>query len=359
MDVSKAAWGFAERSVSPASDLIAATHAGGLTAGAFAGKKMLGFVHGFPRTNLAEPCQYSHLLAVLPEAQGRGLSVKLKLFQRDWCLARGIRLVTWTYDPFLLKNATLNLVRLGATVRPVPPEPLRAHRRDLRRPPVGPLRGRLAARRRRAPSARRRGRSGRSPDVAGAPVARSPRALPDAPRVLLPFPAGAPRIYRTDHDGTLRARRRFAALVAAALCARATRSRTSSSAADGSPAYVLDRRIGADPEFTGSDPEGGDPMKKNLFRVLAPAAFLLFSGAALALDDFQVTGNVTEKTADSITVMKGKERFQIADRQGHEGHRRRQGRRQGHDQVQDARLVDRGEGRQGSEARQDDDEEGA
>ena len=43
MDVSKAAWGFTERSVSPASDLVAATHAGGLTAAAFAGKKMLGF----------------------------------------------------------------------------------------------------------------------------------------------------------------------------------------------------------------------------------------------------------------------------------------------------------------------------
>ena len=52
-------------------------------------------------------------------------------------------------------------------------------------------------------------------------------------------------------------------------------------------------------------------MKKNLFRVLAPAAFLLFSGSALALDDFQVTGEVKEKTADTITVMKGKERFQI------------------------------------------------
>ena len=52
-------------------------------------------------------------------------------------------------------------------------------------------------------------------------------------------------------------------------------------------------------------------MKKNLFRVLAPAAFLLFSGSALALDDFQVTGEVKEKTADSITVLKGKERFQI------------------------------------------------
>ena len=51
---------------------------------------------------------------------------------------------------------------------------------------------------------------------------------------------------------------------------------------------------------------------KKIFRVLAPAAFLLFTTAAVAVDDFQVTGNVTEKTADSITVMKGKERFQIA-----------------------------------------------
>jgi hypothetical protein len=44
---------------------------------------------------------------------------------------------------------------------------------------------------------------------------------------------------------------------------------------------------------------------------MIPAVFLLFSAAAFALDDFQVTGNVTEKTADTITVMKGKERFQI------------------------------------------------
>jgi hypothetical protein len=52
-------------------------------------------------------------------------------------------------------------------------------------------------------------------------------------------------------------------------------------------------------------------VKKNLFRVLAPAAFLLFATGAVALDDFQVTGEVKEKTADTITVMKGKERFQI------------------------------------------------
>jgi len=51
---------------------------------------------------------------------------------------------------------------------------------------------------------------------------------------------------------------------------------------------------------------------KKILRVLAPAAFLLFANGAFAVDDFQVTGEVKEKTADSITVMKGKERFQIA-----------------------------------------------
>lgn len=243
MDVSKAAWGFAERSVSPASDLIAATHAGGLTAAAFAGKRMLAFVHGFPRTNLAEPCQYSHLLAVLPQAQGQGLAARLKQYQRDWCLARGIRLVTWMYDPFLVKNATLNLVRLGATADRFHPNlygfiggiyaDLPSDRFEIFWRLDAPRAVRAAAG---DPPAR--------PDVAGAPVAKSPRALPDAPRVLLPFPAGAPRIYRTDHAGTLRARRRFAALVQP-LFARGYAVTDLVALADGSPAYVLDRRGGA------------------------------------------------------------------------------------------------------------------
>jgi hypothetical protein len=53
---------------------------------------------------------------------------------------------------------------------------------------------------------------------------------------------------------------------------------------------------------------------RKILRVLVPAVLLLIAPvfAQAAVDDFQVTGNVTEKTADSITVMKGKERFQIA-----------------------------------------------
>lgn len=237
--VSKAAWGFSERAVSPASDLVAATHAGGLTAGAFLGGKMVGFVHGIPRTNRAEPCQHSHLLAVKPEAQGRGLSVTLKLYQRAWCLERGIRLVTWTYDPFLLKNAKLNVGHLRATARTFHPNfyglmggiyaglPSDRFEVDWRLDEPAVVRAAAGVARPR-------------PDVSGLPVAKSPRALPDTPRVLLPFPAGAPRIYRTDHEGTLEARRRFAAVVKP-LFSRGYAVTDVVVGADGSPAYVLDR----------------------------------------------------------------------------------------------------------------------
>ena len=209
IDVAKAAWRFADRVLSPTSDLIAATHAGGMTAGAFEGRRMLGFVFGLPRTNLGESAQHSHLLAVRPVAQGRGLSVKLKLFQRSWCLERNIRVVTWTYDPFLIKNAKLNIGRLRATVRNFLPNFYG---------PMGGIYGNLPTDRfevtwrlddPEVAAAAAGGNPPAIPDGPAVPLA-SPGRMPDAPVVALPFPAGAPGIYRTDHDGTLRARRRFA-----------------------------------------------------------------------------------------------------------------------------------------------------
>ncbi len=214
VEVAKEAWRFPERALSPPSDLIAATHAGGLTAGAFEDGRILGFVHGLPRTNLGEPAHHSHLLAVRPSAQGRGLSVRLKLFQRRWCLDRGVRLVTWTYDPFLLKNAKLNLGRLRAVVRTFLPNFYGF---------MGGIYGNLPTDRfevtwrldaPRVVAAAGGSVPGAPEDRAAVPEAGSAGAA-GAPRVALPFPAGAPGIYRTDHEGTLRARRRFAARVVA------------------------------------------------------------------------------------------------------------------------------------------------
>ena len=97
-----------------ASDLLLAIqHEGGLVAGAFDGEKMLGFIFGFP--SATPGIQHSHRLAVLPEARGLKLGARMKWFQRDWCLARGVTLVRWTYDPIRAVNAGLNIASLGAT----------------------------------------------------------------------------------------------------------------------------------------------------------------------------------------------------------------------------------------------------
>jgi predicted GNAT superfamily acetyltransferase len=93
--------------------MLALQHEGGLVAGAFAEGRLLGFLFGFP-TNQPD-VQHSHRLAVHPDSRGMGLGVKLKWYQRDWCLERNITTVRWTYDPLRRINASLNIARLGAT----------------------------------------------------------------------------------------------------------------------------------------------------------------------------------------------------------------------------------------------------
>ena len=92
----------------------AAQYAGALVAGAFSGGVLVGFVYGFPSFVGGRVGQHSHLLAVKPEARGQGIGQSLKWFQRDWCLARGVTRVTWTFDPVRAQNAKLNLEHLGA-----------------------------------------------------------------------------------------------------------------------------------------------------------------------------------------------------------------------------------------------------
>ncbi len=93
--------------------MLALQHEGGLVAGAFVGERMLGFLFAFPTSQ--PNVQHSHRLGVHPDSQGMGLGLKLKWYQRDWCLARDITTVRWTYDPLRRINAGLNIAKLGAT----------------------------------------------------------------------------------------------------------------------------------------------------------------------------------------------------------------------------------------------------
>lgn len=106
------------REVVPLHMMVAVVKGGGLLLGAFDGDQLLGFVFGFPGITAGGRLKhYSHMLAVRPGAQGLGIGRRLKLAQREAILARGIDLITWTYDPLESRNAALNLARLGVVCR--------------------------------------------------------------------------------------------------------------------------------------------------------------------------------------------------------------------------------------------------
>ncbi|HVZ16803.1 MAG TPA: hypothetical protein VG897_06790, partial [Terriglobales bacterium] len=60
---------------------------------------------------------HSHMLAVDSAYRNAGLGRKVKLFQREDALAKGIELIEWTFDPLEIKNAWLNIEKLGAITR--------------------------------------------------------------------------------------------------------------------------------------------------------------------------------------------------------------------------------------------------
>lgn len=111
-DLQREVWGEGDQP-DPADLMMVIQAEGGLVGGAFVGGQLMGYIFGFPTR---EPqVQHSHRLAVLAQARGLQLGLRLKLYQRDWGLERGISRVRWTYDPLRPVNATLNIHRLGAS----------------------------------------------------------------------------------------------------------------------------------------------------------------------------------------------------------------------------------------------------
>jgi predicted GNAT superfamily acetyltransferase len=62
----------------------------------------------------SQPYLHSHMLAVRQAHRNRGIGVRLKLEQRREALQRNLRHMEWTFDPLEIKNAFLNIRKLGA-----------------------------------------------------------------------------------------------------------------------------------------------------------------------------------------------------------------------------------------------------
>jgi len=79
--------------------------------------ELIGFALAIPGMRNGHPYLHSQMLAVRQQYQNRGLGRRLKLYQRDDALARGFELMEWTFDPLEIKNAYLNIEKLGAIAR--------------------------------------------------------------------------------------------------------------------------------------------------------------------------------------------------------------------------------------------------
>lgn len=116
-------WGSGFSEKVPAAILLIAERIGGVAAAAFEpGGRMTGFVFGLTGVQGRALVHWSDILAVRGDAQGRGVGRALKQYQRDRCRAIGVERMLWTFDPFVARNAHLNLNILGARVAEFVPD---------------------------------------------------------------------------------------------------------------------------------------------------------------------------------------------------------------------------------------------
>ena len=113
----KEVWNFSDIELVPLRMFVVGEKIGGQVIGAFDNEQLVGFAFAIPAVRNRHSFLYSHMLAVRKQYRNCGLGRRLKLFQRDDALARGFELMEWTFDPLEIKNAFLNIEKLGAIVR--------------------------------------------------------------------------------------------------------------------------------------------------------------------------------------------------------------------------------------------------
>lgn len=109
----KQVWSCDDADITPITLAVATRAAGSIWLGAFDRHEMVGFAFALPSLEGEGLAFHSHTVGVRPEYQSTGIGYQLKLTQRQRILARGIKRMTWTFDPLRSHNAHFNFCKLG------------------------------------------------------------------------------------------------------------------------------------------------------------------------------------------------------------------------------------------------------
>lgn len=117
VQLQKEVWIFTDAELVPLRMFVVGEKIGGQVIGGFESKTLVGFAFSIPGVRGGHSYLHSHMLAVHKDYRNVGLGRRLKLFQREDALQRGFELIEWTFDPLEIKNAYLNIEKLGAIAR--------------------------------------------------------------------------------------------------------------------------------------------------------------------------------------------------------------------------------------------------
>lgn len=117
LDLQRDVWHFNNLELVPVRLFVVGEKIGGHVLGAFDGDRMVGFSYGLPGYRNGHSYMHSHMLGVAESHRNTGVGRALKLFQRDIAIQQGFDLIEWTFDPLEIKNAFLNIEKLGAITR--------------------------------------------------------------------------------------------------------------------------------------------------------------------------------------------------------------------------------------------------
>lgn len=109
----KEVWSCDDADVMPITLAVATRAAGSIWLGAFDRDEMVGFAFALPSLEADGLAFHSHTVGVRRTYQSTGIGYQLKLAQRQRVLARGIKRMTWTFDPLRSHNAHFNFCKLG------------------------------------------------------------------------------------------------------------------------------------------------------------------------------------------------------------------------------------------------------